>query len=63
MSNKPYATDWVTLHPGVEYSIQLNLYWSNNRVYDELSASHNGIIGPGHRAKEIIKCHNKHARH
>jgi hypothetical protein len=59
MRMKPYATDWVTLHRGVEHSIQLGLYWHNNQVYDELSASHNGLIGLGHQLKEAICKHSQ----
>lgn len=55
---KPYATDWVTIHPGVEYSAFHNVYYHKGRVYCELSARHNGIIGIGHKLKEVIKCNN-----
>lgn len=51
---KPYASDWVTLRKGLEHSTHLELYWCNNKVYDELSASHNGLIGLGHQLKEVI---------
>lgn len=51
---KPYADDWVEISPTVEYSAHHNVYWHAGRVYCELSARHNGIIGPGAKLKEII---------
>jgi hypothetical protein len=38
-----------------DYSEQLKLYWKDDRVYDQLSAAHNGLIGSGSRLKEIIR--------
>jgi len=55
---KPYTTDWIETSPLVEYSKQCGLYWHAGVAYDELSAIHNGIIGPGAQLKEIIKCNN-----
>ena len=54
-SRKPITNDWKTVSEGVEYSESLKLYWANGNVYDELSASHNGIIGCGLRFREIMK--------
>lgn len=59
MPNKPYASDWVRLNEHTEYSPSLQLYWHKCRVYDQLSASHNGIIGAGAALARIIK-ENKH---
>ena len=59
MPNKPYASDWVRLNEHTEYSPSLQLYWHKGRVYDQLSASHNGIIGAGADLARIIK-ENKH---
>jgi len=53
-ARKPYADDWQSLGDGVEYSPHLKLYWCKGRVYDELSAMHNGIIGPGAQLRRII---------
>ena len=55
MPKKPYATDWVRLNEHTEYSPHLQLYWHKGRVYDQLSASHNGIIGTGADLARIIK--------
>ena len=52
--NKPYANDWVIVADGVEYSESKKIYWSNNRVYCELSARHNGIIGAGAYLRRVI---------
>ena len=59
MPNKPYASDWVRLNEHTEYSPSLQLYWHKCHVYDQLSASHNGIIGAGADLVRIIK-ENKH---
>ena len=56
---KPYADDWKIInYAGVEYSESKNLYWYRGRVYDELSANHNGIIGAGERLRTAIKENN-----
>ncbi len=47
MSCKPYASDWQCLSDDLEFSASKQLYWCKGRVYDELSAQHNGIIGHG----------------
>jgi len=52
---KPYATDWKVINEGLEYSEEKDLYWYKGRVYDELSANHNGIIGMGAVLKQSIK--------
>jgi len=54
---KPYSDDWkeVRNHPGVEYSEHLDLFYTNGRIYDALSAAHNGIIGIGRILRDIIK--------
>ena len=59
---KPHAIDWKEVRPGVEHSKQLQLYYYMNSVYDELSASHNGLIGPGFVLKEVLKCHSTIAK-
>lgn len=43
------------ISPGLYYCGYKKLYWKNGKVYDELSASHNGLIGLGAQLKEIIK--------
>ena len=55
MPTKPYASDWVRLDEHTEYSTSLQLYWHKGLVYDQLSASHNGIIGAGADLARIIK--------
>ena len=57
---KPYADDWVKVRDDLEYSPRLQLYWHKGRVYDQLSASHNGIIGAGHQLKEVIRHDHSH---
>ena len=52
---KPYANDWEKIRDDLEYSPSLKLYWYKGRVYDQLSASHNGIVGAGHQLREIIR--------
>ena len=59
MSNRPYSNDWESYSDNVDYSPRLGLYWSNGTIYDELSASHNGIIGMGAQLKQVIKEHNE----
>ena len=46
-----YSIHYTKLY---EYSPHLKLYWCKGRVYDELSAMHNGIIGPGAQLRRII---------
>lgn len=43
------------LSEGLWYCKQKHLWWKNGVVYDELSASHNGLIGLGAQLKETIK--------
>lgn len=52
---KHYATDWKEISPGVEYSKELDLYYYKDRIYDALSAAHNGIIGVGRILRNVIK--------
>ena len=52
---KPYASDWKKINEDTEYSEELDRYWRKGRLYDELSASHNGIIGVGKIFKELLK--------
>lgn len=59
MSKKPFAEDWQEIHKGLEYSESKDLYWHKGQVYDELSASHNGLIGLGAVLKSRIKQINK----
>lgn len=56
MAQKPYATDWVDIGNGVEYSESKQLWWfiKTKTVYDEISANHNGIIGFGAQLKKAI---------
>ena len=58
---KPYATDWKPVYgnDSVEYSQELRLYWKDGKVYDQLSASHNGIIGLGQRLRDLIRRHDE----
>jgi len=52
---KPYADDWKVVSKGVEKSKSLGLYFKDGKVYDERSASHNGIIGLGVTLREIVE--------
>ena len=54
MGKKPYASDWQRLSEHLEFSASKQLYWYKGRVYDDLSAQHNGIIGLGALLKTII---------
>jgi hypothetical protein len=42
---------------GLWYCERLQLWWKDGKVYDRLSASHNGLIGPGAELKKIAKEH------
>ena len=55
---KPIAPDWERINEKTEYSPSLDLFWANNKVYDNLSASHNGIIGPGYALRKQIQKEN-----
>ena len=55
MSQKPYASDWKEIEPGLEYSAEIDRYWHNGRVYDERSARHNGLVGMGAQLKRLLK--------
>ena len=55
ITKKPFATDWEIICEDLEYTPTQKLYWHNNRVYCEVSARHNGLIGLGARLKKIIK--------
>lgn len=59
MSKQHFASDWITIREGLQYSKEQNLYWFNGRVYDERSAQHNGIIGLGFQFRETIKQHKE----
>ncbi len=52
---KPYASDWEKINDETEYSAELDRYWRKGRLYDELSARHNGIISFGKVFKELVK--------
>lgn len=55
--NRPYASDWIIIGDGLQYSKERDLYWYKGRVYDELSARHNGIIGLGAALRlSILSC-------
>lgn len=41
--------------PGLYYCKSKDLYFYKGRVYDQLSASHNGLIGMGAMLKNAIK--------
>lgn len=56
---RPSATDWERRGDSVFYSAKLNLWYANGKVYDELSARHNGIIGCGALLKKIIQDENR----
>ena len=56
---KPISDDWIFINSDTEYSKSKQLYYYNGKVYDELSASHNGIIGNGYNLKKIIEDTNK----
>lgn len=53
--NKPIANDWERINERTEYSEFLNVFWANGKVYDNRSAVHNGIVGPGAQLKQILK--------
>jgi hypothetical protein len=56
---KPYASDWKVInYAGVQYSESLDRYWYRDRIYDERSANHNGLIGMGAQLKDLIKENN-----
>ena len=55
MSQRPYASDWKEIEPGLEYSAEIDRYWHNGRVYDERSARHNGLVGMGAQLKRLLK--------
>lgn len=56
---KPYASDWTVInYAGVQYSETLQRYWYKDRVYDERSAAHNGLIGMGAQLKQAIQENN-----
>ena len=47
--SRPHAPDWRVINPttGLEYSAEIARYWFRGRVYDEVSARHNGLVGQG----------------
>lgn len=51
---KTYSDDWKHIRADLQYSEKLELYYYDGTLFDELSANHNGIIGIGYKAKEII---------
>ena len=55
LNNRPYARDWTRINNDLEFSSTLQLYYYKGRVYDQLSASHNGIVGAGAQLKDLIK--------
>jgi hypothetical protein len=40
---------------GLWYCKEKDLYWKDGKVYDQLSASHNGLIGTGVALREMAK--------
>lgn len=46
--------EYEDLGDGLYHCPKLNLWWKAGVTYDELSASHNGLIGMGAHLKEII---------
>jgi phosphoglycerate dehydrogenase-like enzyme len=61
--SRSYANDWKIYSEGFEYSVSLDLYYYQGKVYDELSAKHNGIIGLGSILKEIAKLCSQQQKH
>ena len=61
---RPYATDWEVINPtfknkgsiaALSYSPSLNKWYYKECVYDELSARHNGLIGPGAQFRQLLQ--------
>ena len=46
--------DYEDLGNGLYHCPKLSLWWKAGTTYDELSASHNGLIGTGAYLKNII---------
>jgi hypothetical protein len=40
---------------GLWYCKQRHLWWKDGVIYDELSASHNGLIGLGEQLRKTLK--------
>lgn len=60
---RPYAQDWQTINDkGVEYSASIGRYWFNGALYDERSASHNGLVGIGSRLASMIRAGDEDPR-
>jgi len=68
MSRKPYADDWEVIDPELKdkgavhalwYSASLDRWWRNGTIYDEGSASHNGLIGAGYRFRNMLETENE----
>ena len=51
---KPYATDWEDQGRGIQYSPSLNLWYRDGMVYNQQSAEHNGITGPGKQLADML---------
>ena len=45
----------IEISKGLWYCEKKHLWWKNGKVYDELSAHHNGLIGAGALLKELIR--------
>jgi hypothetical protein len=60
---RPLQDDWVQVHSDLQFSAKSQLYWvpSTRKVYDTLSANHNGIIGVGALLRNIIKKETRNA--
>ena len=56
-SNKPFARDWIAVNNTTEYSASLELYFNDHKIYDELSANHNGLIGYGVIFSQLLNRH------
>lgn len=61
-TKKPYADDWIFVNNETEYSKNLKLYWYNNKIYNELSAQHNGIIDLGYKLKKQLRSNHNENR-
>ena len=45
----------VEVGDGLWFCEKLDLWWKDGKVYDRLSAAHNGLIGVGATLRKIIK--------
>ena len=49
----------VEVGEGLWFCEKRDLWWKDGKVYDRLSAGHNGLIGAGAILRKVIKVHNE----